>query len=185
MRGQIGSWDEFLVITLETDALEWLDSHDCDRRVLIDVDNSSRVVTVMPDIAGHKVGHRGVRNAVLNGVSLGWHLIQGPKLPRFELMAIDLDPSEGVALEIGVPIDHLLSWPRLRDCSRYSAAEVACSELERRIQSAAKFYGPDTPPRLWSWVTPPKDICALFPRGFWAHTLHKALKEMALQAKTA
>lgn len=183
MRGQIGSWDECLAVTLEDDAMEWLDSCGCDRRVLIDVDEGKRLVTVMPDPTGHRVCHRGMRNAVLNGVTLDWRLVNGPPLPRFELMPIDLDPTEGIALEIGLPLDHMLSWPRLRDCASYTAAEVACAELERRMNSAAKFYGPDVPPRLWTWVPPTEEARHLLPKGFWAEALRRAISA-ASQCRT-
>lgn len=185
MRGQIGSWDECLAVTLEDDALEWLDSCGCDRRVLIDVDKTARVVTVMPDPSGFKVSHRGMRNAVLHGVTLDWRLVNGPPLPRFELMPISLDPTEGIALEIGLPADHLLSWPRLRDCASYSAAEVACAELERRMMSAALSYGPDVLPKFWAWVPPPEEARHLLPVGFWSQALRRAVNAASQAPRTA
>lgn len=175
MRGQIGSWDECLAVTLEDDALEWLDSCGCDRRVLIDVDRDRRLVTVMPDASGFRVTGRGMRNAVLHGVTLDWRLVKGSPLPRFELMPISLDPTEGVALEIGLPADHLLSWPKLRDCASYSAAEVAMAELERRMTSAARSYGPDVLPKYWAWVAPPDEARRLLPEGFWGQALRRAV----------
>jgi len=179
MRGQIGSWDECLAVTLEYDALAWLDACGCDRRVLIDVDKTTRVVTVMPDETGHRVCHRGMRNAVLHGVTLDWRLVNGPPLPRFELMPISLDATDGVALEIGLPPDHLLSWPRLRDCASYSAAEVACAELERRLMSAASFYGPEVLPKYWTWVQPPEEARQLISRAFWSEALRRAILSAA------
>lgn len=174
MRGQIGSWDECFALTLEPDGLEWLDSCNCDRRVLIDVDRLGRSILVLPDPTGHRVSHRGMRNAVLHGVTLDWRLVNGPPLPRFELMPISLEPTDGIALEIGLPMDHLLSWPRLRDCASYSAAEVACAEIERRMMSAALYYGADVKPKFWTWNPPPEEARNLIPRDFWAEALHRA-----------
>ncbi|UUV44803.1 hypothetical protein RCRUDOLPH_36 [Rhodobacter phage RcRudolph] len=116
-----------------------------------------------------------MRNAVLHGVTLDWRLVNGPPLPRFELMPISLEPTDGIALEIGLPMDHLLSWPRLRDCASYSAAEVACAELERRMMSAAKYYGASVEPKLWAWVPPPEEARSLFPKGFWPQALRRAI----------
>lgn len=176
MRGQVGSWDECFALTLEEDGLEWLDSCDCDRRVLIDIDRLGRSIMVLPDPTGHRVSYRGMRNAVLHGVTLDWRLVNGPPLPRFELMAISLEPTDGVALEIGLPMDHLLSWPRLRDCASYSAAEVACAELERRMMSAARFYGAETAPKYWTWTQPPEEARALISRQFWGEALRRAIE---------
>lgn len=184
MRGQIGSWDECLAVTLEDDALEWLDSCRCDRRVLIDVDKERRLVTVMPDPEGHRVSHRGMRNAVLHGVTLDWRQVDGQPLPRFELMRVKLDPTDGVALRIWLPLDHLLSWPRLRDCASYSAAEVACAELERRVASAAAYYGPDVKPALWTWTHPPEEVRELIGMKMWGEIMRRAISA-AFQARAA
>lgn len=185
MRGQIGSWDECLAITLDAEGLYWLATHDVDMRVLIDVDHAKRLVTVMPDRKGHKVCHRGMRNAVLHGVTLDWRLVRGSPLPRFELMPIDLEPTDGVALEIGLPPDHMLSWPRLRDCASYSAAEVACAEIERRMMSAASFYGPDVLPKHWTWNPPPPEAKVLIPHKFWCEALDRARAYAASMRATA
>ena len=175
MRGQIGSWDECLAVTMEPCTLEWLDSFDVDRRVLIAVDLPRRSVLVMPDAAGHRVCGRGMRNAVLHGVTLDWRLVDGSPLPRFELMPIDLEPTDGIALEIGLPLDHLLSWPRLRECESYDVVAVACAELERRMQSAAAYYGTTVDPKHWTWVPPPEEARKLFPGGFWGQALKRAI----------
>lgn len=174
MQGQIGSWDECLAITFDADSMHWLALHDVDMRVLIDVDNSKRVITVMPDANGYKVYHRGMRNAVLHGVTLDWRLVQGSPLPRFELMPIDIEPTDGIALEIELPLDHMLSWPRLRDCASYSATEVACAEIERRMMSAASFYGPHVLPKHWTWNPPPPETKQLIPLKFWGEALSRA-----------
>ena len=176
MRGQIGSWDECFALTLEPDGLEWLDSCNCDRRVLIDVDRLGRSIMVMPDPTGFRVSHRGARNAVLHGVTLAWSHVKGPPLPRFELTTINLEPTDGIALEITLPMDHLLSWPRLRDCDSYSASEVACIEVERRMLSAARFYGPNVKPRAWRWNPPPPEARNLIPREFWVQSLNRAIE---------
>lgn len=174
MRGQIGSWDEGLTLTLEPDGLEWLDSCNCDRRVLIDVDSLERSIIVLPDLSGHRVSRRSTQNAVLHGVTLDWRFVNSPPLPRFELMPFNLKLTEDIALEIKLPMDHLLPWPRLRDCARYSATEVACAEIERRMMSAALYYGPNLKPAYWSWTSPPKEIRGFIPRNFWADALRRA-----------
>lgn len=180
MRGQIGSWDECFSLTLEDDGLEWLDSCNCDRRVLIDVDRLGRSILVLPDPTGHRVSYRGARNAVHHGVTLNWALVNGPPLTRFELTPISLDPTDGIALEIWLPMDHMLSWPRLRDCASYSAAEVACQEIERRMMSAARFYGADIKPKHWTWNPPPAEARNLIPRDFWSAALNRAIEAAKL-----
>ena len=177
MRGQIGSWDEGLAVTLEPDALEWLDSLKVDRRVLVTTDLARRSVIVLPDPTGHRVSTRGMRNAVLHGVMMDWRLIDGPPLPRFELMPISLDPTNGIALEIGLPLDHHLPWPKLRECERYDVYAVAAAELERRFMSAACYYaslGEYVEPKHWSWVMPPDHVREML-RGFWPEALRRAI----------
>lgn len=174
MRGQVGSWDECLALTLADDALAWLDTFGVDRRVLISV-GPDRSITVLPDPSGHRVCFRGMRNAVLHGVTLDWRLVQGSPLPRFELFELSFEPTDGIAVELSLPADHLLPWPKLRDCASYSAAEVAMAELERRMMSAARAFGSLTKPCHWNWVYPPDEIKDLLPKGFWSEALRRAI----------
>lgn len=173
MQGQIGSWDQCLAITFDPEALLWLDSLDVDRRVLVSV-SLDRSILVLPDAAGHKVTFRGPRNAVEHGVVIDWRLTSAPPLPRFELLELEFEPTDGIALELNLPADHMLPWPKLRDCESYSATEVAMAELERRLTSAAKCFKGQRP-ASWSWVQPGEDVRALLPKGFWAEALKRAI----------
>jgi hypothetical protein len=173
MQGQIGSWDKCLAITFDREALSWLDSLNVDRRVLVSV-SLDRSILVLPDAMGHKVTFRGQHNAVGYGVFIDWGNTSVPPLPRFELLELKFKPTKGIALELKLPADHMLPWPKLRDCETYSATEVAMAELERRLTSAAKCFKGQRP-ASWSWVQPGEGIRALLPKGFWAETLRRAI----------
>lgn len=86
---------------------------------------------MLPDPSDHRVCFRGMRNAVLHGVTLDWRLVQGTPLLRFELFELSFKPTDGIAVELSLPADHMLPWPKLRDCASYFAAEVAmtCPDL--------------------------------------------------------
>jgi hypothetical protein len=107
-------------------------------------------------------------------VFIDWCHISTPPLPRFELLELEFEPTEGIALELKLPADHMLPWPKLRDCETYSVTEVAMAELERRLTSAAKCFKGQRP-ASWSWVQPSESVRALLPKGFWAEALKRAI----------
>lgn len=177
VHGQIGSWDEGLALTLELDGLRWLDLVGYDRRVTIEVDEVDRRITVKPDPAGRRVSRRGEHNAVRYGVVLSWESLGAPLLPRFELMPVRFEDLASNAIGVVLPPDHLLPWPRLRPCARYSLMEVAMAEIERRMTSAARSYGPDAQPRHWRWTPPPPEVRSLMSSAWWGEALARARAE--------
>lgn len=174
MHGQVGSWDEYLAIALDGDALSWLDSFGPDRRVLVSVSGPERTVEVRPvEVGGLHVTHRGVRNTLWHGVKVPWTSVSGPHLERFELLDVVFRADGDRAVTVLPPL-HQLPWPRLRDCAGYCAVDVAMAELMGRLQSAVAAYG-GQPLRKWLWTPPPQWLLDALPPGAYSAALRRAL----------
>jgi hypothetical protein len=193
MYGQIGSWEEGLAIAMDAGSLKWLDTQGTDRGVCVSV-LPDRAVAIKPQqhkrfTNARKIAARGRGAAVdyQDGASFPWEIVNGGSLslPRFELYEVKFDLVEG-ALYASLPADHLLPWPKLRDCAAYDRPTKIVQELERRMCSA-RDASLGLSPAKWSWVPMPEAFRNELARGVYADCLRAVIdrRPYAKQAEAA
>src|SRR5690606_16454891 len=132
MLGQVGCWGNGLDVGFSPEMLEWLDSYGVERRVSLATlavtqrdDSGSvtvdRTVRLVPDAEGVRVSPMNETMYFLHHVRFPLERfgadIRALELPRFELHEVEFEPeTTGDAVCARLGDDHVLPWPRLRDC---------------------------------------------------------------------
>lgn len=177
MFANIGAWDEGLAINLDATTVAWLDEQATDRHISIVAEGRS--ILICPDDGVHnkemrrRVSNRGygAHGDYRHGATFGWDLVQGEDMPRFSLFETKLGfGNDGLYLYADLPADHLLPWPKLRDCRSYTMPEQVVKDLEMRMRSASRAFG-KLPPTKWSWVPMPKKYRDLLAPGVYGDCL--------------
>jgi hypothetical protein len=178
MYGQVGSWDEGLSVTFDAKALAWLDAQGTER--MISIVTEGRQVLVCPDDGVNsqpelrrKVANRGSGSHVdyRDGALFQWDIVQGFDLPRFSLFEVKwLFGNDGYYLYTELPADHLLPWPKLRECASYDMPKKIVEDLERRMKSAKAAY-PDLKPAQWRWEPMPEKFRSMLAKGVYGDCL--------------
>mgnify|MGYP000010467457 FL=1 len=179
--GQIGSWDEGLGIGLDGAAFEWLGRQDTDRHASIFTED--RRLYLCPDdgsdMSGGKVlrriGNRGrgAHSDFRNGAIFEWGqpFLGWKAFPRFANFEVKWHlGNDGLYLYAELPSDHLLPWPKLRDCASYTMPEQVVLDLEKRMRSARDAF-PNLKPAQWTWMPMPKKFRDMLAPGVYGNCL--------------
>ena len=178
MYGQVASWDEGLAVTFDEKALAWLDAQGTER--MISIITEDRRVLVCPDDGVNsqpelrrKVTSAGSRCHVdyRNNALFQWDTVQGFDLPRFSLYEVKwLFGNDGYYIYTELPADHLLPWPKLRECASYDVPTKIVQDLERRMRSA-KEAQPHLKPAQWHWEPMPEKFRDMLAKGVYGACL--------------
>lgn len=188
---QIAAWDEGLAIALDDTALEWLDGWKTDRNVSL-VTEGRRVLICPDDGSANadlrmRVSNRGygAHSDFRHGTTFMWDKVQGDDLPRFALTELRLLPSNGGRyLYADIPADHLLPWPKLRDCASYDVPQQLVRDLEMRMRSC-RDASPHVAPAKWQWVPMPKKFRDRLAPGVYGDVLRAVIAGVPYGAKVA
>lgn len=193
MYGQIGSWDEGLVITFDDQALAWLDAQDTDRYVwpFFEVVDGQLHVSVIPGKGpanARRVSNKG-RGAHVDyqfAVRWDWKDLKSVTLSRFELVEVKFQPDgeDAESFSFTLPKLHMLPWPKLRKCEAYDLPTQIVKEMEARMKSAKAAFG-DLPPAKWTWVPLPERYRDQLARGVYADCLRAVLAGEKYQEREA
>ncbi len=189
---QIAAWDEGLAVNLDTAALEWLDSWNLDRYVSLVAEG--RRLLICPDDGSSNADllrlrispkGPGAHSDFRNGSIFPWAKVQGDDLPRFALTELRLLPgNNGYYLYTTIPDDHLLPWPKLRDCASYDVPQQLVRDLEIRMRSC-RDASPDITPAKWQWVPMPKKFRDRLAPGVYGDVLRAVIAGVPYGAKVA
>ena len=142
LHGQVGYWGTCggLVIGFSPGMLEMLDCCVDNRSVRVSV-TADRMLTCYPDAEGLRVYSGSLHNALHDHLRTAMRpsvLKLETQLPRFEMAFVDFQVSDDGRLSATLPEDHLLPWPRLRECEDYDLATELRKALVTRMASALR-----------------------------------------------
>lgn len=185
MMGQVASWDEGLAISFDCNLLKWLDGWDTDRHISIVTEG--RTIIICPDDGKdtepelrRRVTSRGLgsHSDFRHGATFSWNVVQGDDLPRFALYEARWSPGNGgFYVYTDLPPDHLLPWPKLRDCASYDVPSQIQRDLVLRMRSA-RDASLGLAPSKWTMEPLPKKFRDRLPPDAYAACLRQVIAEV-------